>query len=176
MYTSGELWKEHRRFALHTLKNFGMGRSILEEKIHGEVKGLLREFQKCDNSSLDPKYVISTSVANIVSSICFGGQFKHNDEGFKDVLEKLDENFHLSSFGAILHFIPVLELLPGDLFYSKRVTTNVEHMFQFVKETVKEHNDNYDEHNISDFTSAYIKEMKSQASNTSTTFTGTFQK
>ena len=174
MHTSGELWKEQRRFALHTLKSFGMGRSILEEKIHGEVLGLIQEFEKCHNSVLDPKLAISTSVSNIVSTICFGGQFKHNDQGFEDVLEKLNENFQLMGFGAALHFIPVLELLPGDLFYMKKVTANEEYLFQFIKEVVRQHIENYDEHCISDFTSAYIKEMKSQASNMSTTFTGTF--
>ena len=173
---SGKLWQDQRRFALQTLKNFGMGRSILEEKIHGEVKWLIRELKKCHNSIIDPKLAISTSIANIISSLCFGGQFKHNDQGFKDILEKLNETFYLAGVSAVLHFIPSLELLPGDLFCIKKVIANKEYMFQFVKEVVEQHIENYDEHRISDFTSAYIKEMKSQASNTSTTFTGTSNK
>ena len=32
--TNGELWKEHRKFSIMTLKHFGVGRSIIAENIN----------------------------------------------------------------------------------------------------------------------------------------------
>ena len=36
--SEGELWREQRRFTHTVLKDFGMGRGILEPKIHEEIQ------------------------------------------------------------------------------------------------------------------------------------------
>lgn len=41
-------WKEHRRFALMTMRNFGMGKTSMEDKIHGEIKYILNTLEQND--------------------------------------------------------------------------------------------------------------------------------
>lgn len=36
--SNGDFWQEHRRFALTTLRNFGVGRNIMEDKIMDEYR------------------------------------------------------------------------------------------------------------------------------------------
>lgn len=51
LFSNGEPWKEMRRFALTTLKDFGMGRKMSEEKIIEECGYLIDEFEQFEGKS-----------------------------------------------------------------------------------------------------------------------------
>lgn len=46
LFTNGDQWREMRRFALGTLKDFGMGKRVMEEKIIEECQYLIEEFKQ----------------------------------------------------------------------------------------------------------------------------------
>lgn len=40
------VWKEHRRFALTTMRNFGMGKTSMEDRIRGEIEYIVNTLEK----------------------------------------------------------------------------------------------------------------------------------
>ena len=46
MFANGDSWKEMRGFALATLRDFGMGKKMSEEKIIEECGNLIEVFDK----------------------------------------------------------------------------------------------------------------------------------
>lgn len=81
----GDKWREQRRFSLHVLRDFGVGRALMEEKIMREVDRLMKYFDaQCrpDGRSepIELTKPISICIGNIINDILFGKTFPHVSE------------------------------------------------------------------------------------------------
>ena len=83
VFTDGEVWREHRRFTLTCLRDFGMGKVSLEAKIHEEASYLLAEVATENGRPFDVRKHLPKAVSNIICSIIYGSRFDYNDEVFK---------------------------------------------------------------------------------------------
>ncbi|XP_046568799.1 cytochrome P450 2H2-like [Haliotis rubra] len=159
--SNGEVWKEQRRLTLSTLRDFGMGKNILQEKINEEVQVCLEVIADQKGHKYDTDPIIQTSVSNIICSMVFGRRFQHDDPLFIEYLKKTDENFKAAGKLGGLNFIPFAKHLPGDLFLYHRTVKNIAfYEDRLIKPSIEEHLKAFDENNIDDFIAAYIREMK----------------
>ena len=65
-------WKEARKFALSGMRDFGLGKQSIEERIQDEVQMLTEQFQNKNGRAFDPTDDIVKTVSNVICSITFG--------------------------------------------------------------------------------------------------------
>ncbi|XP_028639774.1 cytochrome P450 2J3-like, partial [Grammomys surdaster] len=97
IFSSGQTWKEQRRFTLMTLRNFGLGRKSLEQRIQEEAHHLVDVIREEGGQPFDPHFNINNAVSNIICSITFGKRFEYHDGQFQEMLKLLNEALCLES-------------------------------------------------------------------------------
>ncbi|XP_068927342.1 cytochrome P450 2C23-like [Petaurus breviceps papuanus] len=156
----GERWKQLRRFSLMTLRNFGMGKRSIEERVQEEAQCLVEELRKTDGQPTDPTFIIGCAPCNVICSILFRDRFKYSDEKFLHLLKLLNENFRFfnSPWIQIYNSLPAFRVyLPGQ---HRRLVRNIEEIKHFILERVKEHQKILDPNNPQDYIDCYLSKMQ----------------
>ncbi|XP_004607406.2 cytochrome P450 2C20-like isoform X2 [Sorex araneus] len=95
--SNGKKWKTIRRFSLMTLRNFGMGKRSIEDRVLEEAHCLVEELRKSNASPCDPTFILCCAPCNVICSIVFQHRFDYRDPHFLSIMEKLNENFSILS-------------------------------------------------------------------------------
>ncbi|KAM5164352.1 cytochrome P450 2K1-like [Mantella aurantiaca] len=161
-HSRGENWKVMRRFTLTTLRDFGMGKSLIEEKIIEECSYLSKSFESLKGKPFDNTMIINSAVANIIVSILLGHRMDYDDSQFRRLMSLTSENITLlgSLMVGIYNVFPFLGFLPGS---HKTVMKNVEEMCEYVTQTFINNLKNIDENDQRSFIDAFLVRQKEDA-------------
>ncbi|XP_076690283.1 cytochrome P450 2C21-like isoform X4 [Callospermophilus lateralis] len=97
VFSNGDIWKQTRRFSLTVLRNMGMGKKTIEDRIKEEALCLIDELKKTNGSPCDPTFLLTCVPCNVIASVIFQNRFDYGDEKFHTLIHYFHENFRLVS-------------------------------------------------------------------------------
>uniref|UniRef100_A0A8C2SD98 Cytochrome P450 2G1 n=1 Tax=Capra hircus TaxID=9925 RepID=A0A8C2SD98_CAPHI len=158
---NGERWRILRRFSLTILRDFGMGKRSIEERIQEEAGFLLVELRKTKGIR---------TVSNVISSVVFGSRFDYEDKQFLKLLQMINQSFiEMSTSWAQLYdmYSGIMQYLPGR---HNRIYYLIEELKDFIASRVKINEASLDPQNPRDFIDCFLIKMHQDKNNPHTEF------
>uniref|UniRef100_A0A8C5H0Z0 Cytochrome P450 2F2-like n=1 Tax=Gouania willdenowi TaxID=441366 RepID=A0A8C5H0Z0_GOUWI len=151
----GQSWKEHRRFALMTLRNFGMGKNSMENRIHGEINFIIKSLE---GSIGIPQVMFHNASSNIICQVLFGTRFDYDDTFIKTMVHCFTENAKLANgpWSMLYDSLPIIRSLPLPF---KKAFKNAEIVQALVHSILAEHKETRVPGEPRDFLDCYLDEM-----------------
>ncbi|KAM3609886.1 uncharacterized protein V6R79_021927 [Siganus canaliculatus] len=154
----GPSWREHRRFALMTLRNFGMGKNSMEDRIHGELQYIIKTLKESNGKSLSPQLMFHNAASNIICQVLFGRRYEYDDEFITLIVKCFTENAKLANgpWAMLYDSFPMIRSLP--LPFSKAFK-NVATCQRLAKQVLANHKKTRVPGEPRDFVDCYLDEM-----------------
>ncbi|KAG8171322.1 hypothetical protein JTE90_011274, partial [Oedothorax gibbosus] len=89
-------WREQRRFVVQSMKDLGLGKTLMEGNVMDEIHHFLDKLRVHNGAPVDLKDPLTPSVSNNISSLVFGKRYEYEnpDRVFLDKnLEAAGESF-----------------------------------------------------------------------------------
>ncbi|EFP08874.1 hypothetical protein CRE_18036 [Caenorhabditis remanei] len=164
--SSGENWVLQRRTSLKILRNFGMGKNLMEDQVMRSVHELLAQLESIkDKKNVDMFWPIQLCVGNVINESLFGYHYKYEDyERFKTFVTIVDTHLRsLQSRASLLiaafpwfRHVPII----GESGYYG-IKRNVKKYQTFIDEEVASQVKDYDGGSDPDnFVHAYLQQME----------------
>ncbi|XP_037539267.1 cytochrome P450 2F2-like [Nematolebias whitei] len=154
----GSFWRDHRRFALMTLKNFGLGKKSMEERIHEEIKFTIKTLEKSIGKTLSPQVMFHFATSNIICKVLFGTRYEYDDETIRVIIRCFTEiNKTVNGLWAMLYdSVPLVRHLPLPF---NKAFENMETFLSISTRFVNEHKESRIPGEPRDFVDCYLDEL-----------------
>ncbi|PVD29090.1 hypothetical protein C0Q70_11687 [Pomacea canaliculata] len=160
--SSGPVWKAQRKASLEILREFGMGKNILAEKIQEEVGEYIKALAEKKGQPQDLAQMTQVSVSNNICYIVFGKRFEYEDPVFRRHIRTIDENVQGIGSANLAQTLPFLRFLPGDLFGIQKLFKNTVTILETFTKPYIDHHAKNTESSVDNFISAYLREIEKQ--------------
>ncbi|XP_004456900.1 cytochrome P450 2C9-like [Dasypus novemcinctus] len=171
VFSNGKAWRDLRRFALMTLRNFGMGKRSIEDRVQEEARCLVEELEKTKASPCDPTFLLGCAPCNVICSIVFQNRFEYTDQEFLNMMGKFNENLKIlsSTWAQVCNSFPILiDYFPGS---HNKLFENIDFFKSYVLKKIKEHQKSLDINNPRDFIDCFLIKMEQEKHNQQSEFT-----
>ncbi|XP_063746917.1 cytochrome P450 2J4-like [Eleginops maclovinus] len=160
IFANGYSWKQQRRFALSTLKYFGVGKRSLESSILEEFKYMSKELASHKGKPFNLHFLMNNAVSNIICSLIFGHRFDYKDKKFLQLITLLDKGVQIegSVWAQLYNSFPVLmRRLPGPHHSLQQIYRG---LMDLMKTEMDAHREDWNPSEPRDFIDCYLSEIQ----------------
>uniref|UniRef100_A0A8C3FZ73 Cytochrome P450 n=1 Tax=Cyclopterus lumpus TaxID=8103 RepID=A0A8C3FZ73_CYCLU len=160
IFSNGHMWKQQRRFALFTLKYFGVGKKSLEFSILDEFMYISKEIANHKGKPFNPHLIMNNAVSNIICSLVFGHRFEYGNEKFLKMMKLFDKGSQIeaSIWAQLYNAFPVLmRRLPGPHHALQNIYGEI---MDLIKTEVNQHKEDWNPSEPRDFIDCYLNEIQ----------------
>ncbi|XP_053880118.1 cytochrome P450 2K4-like [Malaclemys terrapin pileata] len=164
IFSHGNNWKVMRRFTLTTLRDFGMGKRAIEDRIVEEYGFLMKDIESHKGKPFDIATIMNAAVANIIVSILLGERFDYKNPTFLRLLSLMSENVRLAGSPSVTlyNMFPALGFLLRNY---KILLQNTSEFHSFIQRTFIEHLKELDKNDQRSFIDAFLVRQQEEKSN-----------
>ncbi|XP_056419927.1 cytochrome P450 2B4-like isoform X2 [Hyla sarda] len=160
IFANGENWKVMRRFTLSTLRDYGMGKKSIEDKITEECECLMETFRSYGGKPFNNLALINTAVANVIVSILLDYRYDYDDPTILKLMRLINENIKVA--GSIMirlydSFPWLVGWLPGA---HRKTIENLKELKDFVRETFTRKEKELDVNNQRNLIDAFLAKQQ----------------
>uniref|UniRef100_A0A5F8AP61 Cytochrome P450 n=1 Tax=Macaca mulatta TaxID=9544 RepID=A0A5F8AP61_MACMU len=169
VFSNGERAKQLRRFSIATLRDFGVGKRGIEERIQEEAGFLIEALRDTQGANIDPTFFLSRTVSNVISSIVFGDR-DYEDKEFLSLLRMMLGSFQFTatSAGRLYEmFSSVMKHLPGP---QQQAFKELQGLEDFIAKKVEHNRRTLDPNSPRDFIDSFLIRMQEEEKNPNTEF------
>ncbi|VDM40582.1 unnamed protein product [Toxocara canis] len=166
IFSQGENWVEQRRTSLRILRDLGMGKRIMEERVMKSVYELLNQLEnEPDKDHVDFRWPLQLCVANVITEILFGyhhdysdcSKLKHFVEIVRCVIEYQASRklIYLTQQFWFIAKIPII-----NRFGLRKMDNEAAKVKKYIRQEVDKHSKQFDSNSEPQtFIHAYLREM-----------------
>uniref|UniRef100_A0A669EL93 Cytochrome P450 2F2 n=1 Tax=Oreochromis niloticus TaxID=8128 RepID=A0A669EL93_ORENI len=155
----GSSWREHRRFALMTLRNFGLGKNSMEDRIHKEIKYTISTLEKSIDKTMSPQVMFHNAASNIICQVLFARRYEYDNALIKVIVQCFTENSKIANgpWAMLYDSFPLIRYLPLPFMKAFKNAETVENL---VNEFIREHKKTRVPGDPRDFVDCYLDELE----------------
>ncbi|XP_071999888.1 cytochrome P450 2K4-like [Engystomops pustulosus] len=160
VFANGENWKAMRRFTLSTLRDYGMGKKSIENKITEEAEFLIEKFKSFEGKSFGNFTSLNAAVTNIIVAILLNKRFDYEDPTILRLMALVSENIRLlgNPWVRLYNSFPsLMDRLPGP---HKTVFQNLRELHSFIRVTFTKYKNDLDVNDQRNLVDAFLAKQQ----------------
>ncbi|XP_077147702.1 cytochrome P450 2K1-like [Ranitomeya variabilis] len=170
IFGSNDTWRIMRRFTLSTLRDFGMGKETIENKISEETDFLVQKFRSYKGKPFDNKN-LSAAVSNIMICILLGRRFDYEDPTILKLLKMMDENTKLMSTPMAMLYNTYPSVMCWFTNVAEEVRLNLNDVHTFIRETFTNFREQLDVNDQRNLIDSFLVKQREEKPNPKLYFT-----